>query len=364
MTFKSILATAFMSLCLVACSETNDEPEQPEQPTPGEPVETTITITSETLEISVGESTPIEYTVEPDTATVRWESSDTSIATVDEQGVVTGIAGGSVTVTAYAASTSASVAVKVVLEPKVGDYFYSDGTFSSTIDAEKTIIGVVFWTGDPTADDAALRREHPECCNGLVVAAFPSMIPTPWQSNASSYGSTTGPWVEANLAGRYISPVSSWGRDTRRNYISGYNNTCALELFNADPANAAWTITAINSVQQFRETTPAPASTSGWFLPGAKELTLLINSEYDGDVFDFNDVAADKAGLNKAVINKVLETIEGAEQIGSEKWAYDFWSSNDWEAAQTYFVSSFDGTVMCTEKKNSYNQLVRCVLAF
>ncbi len=190
------------------------------------------------------------------------------------------------------------------------------------------------------------------------------MTPTPWQTNVSAFGSTTGPWIEDNLSGRYITPVSLWGKDTRRNYISGYNNTCALELFNADPANSAWPVSAISKVQQFRATTPTPASTSGWFLPGTKELSLLINSEYDGDVLDFNSTAADKRGLNKAIINKALESLEGAEPLGSKRWAYDFWTSNDYDDVQNYIVSSFDGTIMCTMKSNQYNQLVRCVLAF
>lgn len=374
MTLKSILTATLISMCLAACSDSNDEPEKPSNPNPVQPaptdppeedtVVTTIAITSETLEIPVGSSTPVRYTVDPDTTTVRWESSDTRIARVDANGIVTGVARGSVTVTARAASATASVAVKVVRAPHIGDYFYSDGTFSSSIDNNKSIIGIIFWIGDPTADDAALRREHPECSHGLVVAAYPDMTPTPWQSNASMFGSTTGSWIESNLSGLYVSPVSIWGSDTRRNLISGYNNTCALKRFNADASNSAWPVEAVARVQQFSDNVQTPASTSGWFLPGTKELSLLINSEHDGDVLDFNDIAADKCGQNKTVVNKSLEALDGAQTIGSDRWAYDLWSSNEWDIAQTYFISSLDGTIMCAPKNGVNNQLVRCILAF
>ena len=52
---------------------------------------------------------------------------------------------------------------------KPGDFFYSDGTWSTTLDVSKTPIGVVFYIGDPTEHDAALRAAHPECVHGLVV---------------------------------------------------------------------------------------------------------------------------------------------------------------------------------------------------
>ena len=62
-------------------------------------------------------------------------------------------------------------------EPVAGDYYHSDGTYSAELDAAKKVIGVVFWVGDPTASDAALKREHPGCTHGLVVAVNEVVTP-------------------------------------------------------------------------------------------------------------------------------------------------------------------------------------------
>lgn len=54
----------------------------------------------------------------------------------------------------------------------VGDYFYSDGTYSSTLDASKTVVGIVFYAGDPKTamNDEALPDEY---CHGLAIRVSP-----------------------------------------------------------------------------------------------------------------------------------------------------------------------------------------------
>lgn len=363
MKFKSIILVAVILAGFTACSDSEDEPKPvPEPEVPEAPV-VTVSLDESFIEMTVGTVRTVGFTVEPADTVPVWTSSDSRIATVDENGAVTGVARGTATITAKVGTAKASVLVKVVRAPQVGDFYYSDGSFSPNVVKSKTLIGVVFWIGDPTADDAALRRDHPQCTNGLVVAANPDMKPTPWQSNASAFRSTTGAWIEANLAGQYESTVSVWTKDTRRNVIAGYNNTRAIELFNAAAENSQWPVDAVSAVVAFRSQVPAPASSSDWFLPAAKELTLLLNGEHDGDVLDFNNIAADKRGVNKAVVNAALRKA-GAELIGRTNWAYDIWASTDWDSQQTYQISSFDGSMMASPKDGANNQVVRCVLAF
>jgi len=361
MNLKTLLASILL-VSLSACNDTEDEPSI--QPPVNNPSDVVLTINNSNLEITIGQSVNIDYSVTPAETKITWTSSDTRIATVNEDGCVTGVARGSVTITATAGQTKASLNVKVERATQVGDYYYSDGTVSNVVISNKDILGVIFWLGDPTTDDAALRRDHPDCTHGLVVAAYPDMSPTPWQSNAYAYGLTTGDWIENNIADQYVSTVSIWTKDTRRNYIAGYNNTKALELFNAATENAMWPLEAIQRVADYRASYPAPSSSSDWFLPGLKELTLLINSEHDGDVFDFNNIAKDKAVINKQIINESLAKINGSQPIGSKEWAYDYWSSADWDPEQAYHVSTFNGTVMLSPKTGDNNQLIRCVLAF
>ena len=68
------------------------------------------------VELIVGGYQPLTATVSPSNATnktVSWSSSNTSVATVDGSGKVTGIAAGSATITATAGGKSATCAVTV-----------------------------------------------------------------------------------------------------------------------------------------------------------------------------------------------------------------------------------------------------------
>ncbi len=85
------------------------------------PVEVTgITLDRTTGSISVGETLTLTATIEPANATdaVLWESSDDTIATV-EDGVVTGVKAGKATITAEAGSKKATCMVTVTEEPPV-----------------------------------------------------------------------------------------------------------------------------------------------------------------------------------------------------------------------------------------------------
>ena len=68
-----------------------------------EPVKTLKIGTKANTPVNVGEKLAVEYTIQPETATdksLTWESSDPAIATVDSQGMVTGVAPGNVTISA------------------------------------------------------------------------------------------------------------------------------------------------------------------------------------------------------------------------------------------------------------------------
>lgn len=87
--------------------------------------------------------------------------------------------------------------------PKVGDYFYSDGTFSTELDKSKTPVGVIFYTGDPTEKDEALKRDYPNCTNGLAIALKPHN--TVWHNSKLTSSNYSSP-----LKFNYVPSASNW----------------------------------------------------------------------------------------------------------------------------------------------------------
>lgn len=82
------------------------------------PVES-ITLSKSEVKVSKGRTVTISATVKPVNATdktVNWSSSDPSVATVDAKGKITGVRGGTTTVTARAGDAEASCLVEVTAE--------------------------------------------------------------------------------------------------------------------------------------------------------------------------------------------------------------------------------------------------------
>ena len=105
-----LLITSFLT-CLTACSATDGA-----TALISTPVEQLI-LNRQDVTIKTEESITLTCTVLPTDATnktITWVSSDTSIATVDANGKVTGVDAGTCTITAYAGkvSTSANITVK------------------------------------------------------------------------------------------------------------------------------------------------------------------------------------------------------------------------------------------------------------
>lgn len=253
---------------------------------------------------------------------------------------------------------------------KIGDYYYSDGNTSDggyrkysdgttaimpvqpvltgADGKDRTVIGIVFWVGDATAKDKTLKADHSGCTHGLVVALKDASESTAWQS---SYASVQN-WLNSNKSGVFLAVESGTEANDPLNNIQGYNNTKAIEAFNA--ANSSNIVQAVETVVAYRSSVPAPVNSSDWYLPSAKELTLLYGREVD-NIWTNNSGGT----ANRDLINKKIESISGAVKISSA----DYWSSSEYDGGGACYVAFGDnGNVNYYYKYTTYR--VRCALAF
>ncbi len=242
-------------------------------------------------ELLVGATVQLTATVDPENATdksVEWSSTDDNVATVVD-GLVTAVAPGEATITAEAGGMFATCEITVVAPANVGDYYYSDGSYSTELDSSKQVIGIVFWTGDPTATDPTLMKDKPNCNHGLVLA-LNEVRGQFFQKYYTSYQKSVSEWIENNNLD-YQPLASGIERDDPIQEVNGYNNTKAIEAFNAAEENAAWPITAMNAINDYRASVPAPKNSSDWYLPSFKELILIAAGESDEpatDIYEYN----------------------------------------------------------------------------
>ena len=164
-------------------------------------------------------------------------------------------------------------------------------------------------------------------------------------------------WLNSNQTGKFLSVASFTGANDPLNNIQGYNNTKAIEAFNA--ANSDYAVQAVQNAVAYRNAVSAPATSSGWYLPSEKELTLLCGKEVS-DIYQNNS-----GGTG---IRDFLNGDNGPfKNLGSNAAAIQFaryWSSTEdsYGSYSAFYVGFDDGYVNYTNKINSYR--VRCVLAF
>lgn len=78
--------------------------------------EPTLTVEQANVSIQVGKTAQLNATVQGASQTVTWTSSDTSVATVDENGVVTAVKAGTATITATANGVEKTVEISVTAQ--------------------------------------------------------------------------------------------------------------------------------------------------------------------------------------------------------------------------------------------------------
>lgn len=137
MTKSRILFALLLSALLAACGSPS--------PGPGGPAVQSVTVSPATASVQVGETAELTATVSVTggaSQAVTWSSSDDSIASVDSDGVVTGVAAGSATITAtsvFDENRSGSAEVTVTAEAPVTVDCSNAQTLSENITTDQTL---------------------------------------------------------------------------------------------------------------------------------------------------------------------------------------------------------------------------------
>lgn len=232
---------------------------------------------------------------------------------------------------------------------QVGDYFYSDGSCSTELDPNKTVIGIVFQS-DParigTAEKEALRAKGVIAPRGLVLALKNAGEGITWSTTRADEDLINCELIEQN------------DKD-----ISGYGNCKLIRAtyggFDNYPAFAA--------ADAYNTSCPAPATTTGWYLPASGQwYDILLNL---GGLADW-DAAEAFVGdyswsLQKSIctnLNKWMSDVADADQFNDSN---DFWSSSEFsnENARYWNINS-SGSVNCYWNSKGMELGVRAVLAF
>lgn len=223
-------------------------------------------------------------------------------------------------------------------EVSVGDYFYSDGTFSSELDENKECIGIVFKTGHHENDpiDYSNTGIGLEKCHGYVVALKDATDELcSWGVSSVALG--LFPKDEFGTALDNFSDKSydnDWGgfayTDSTRTYAESING-----LHNWSEAGFPATFYAF---KDYQNDIPAPASTSGWFLPSISQLVEICN------------------------IQEILQKSGKAEPL-KEEW---YWSSSEKSQNPSFYalMAKPGSEKIGYNDKWAKSALVRAILAF
>ena len=270
-------------------------------------------------------------------------------------------------------------------EAVLGDYAMADGTFISgdatlTDEEKANVAGIVFWTTKQPSeakltpakltDDAIMAKDFPTCTHGLIVSLRNVSDSTEWQNESTRIAE----WQNSSACnvedkGSYKSVASLEFTDDPKseliNYILGYQNTKLLKAYNASlPSGSANIVLPVALLETFSAENPAPAKTTGWFIPSGKEFALLRGKDVDN------------VGRNKNVGSSTFILVkERLKNLGPD-WVdmmddvfLFFWTSteDDTPISSNAFSGNFciDGgvAVMCWGKKKNFDH-VRAVCAY
>lgn len=259
-------------------------------------------------------------------------------------------------------------------ELKIGDYFYSDGTWSDgglrKIYADgsmhidyykpgplrgKTVVGIVFQT-----DKSRIGKKEKEKLggedkvHGLVMAV----------KNANAAEKVI--WSNES---RYLDLLNDCvSKSNNYSDISGYGNCESIRSLEGNFDKYP----ALQAVDGYNTTCPVPTTTTGWYLPSSGQWWDILQNlggcpaladGYQQTSSDINEFFWSNQGNVPDALNKWMWGIDGWDKFS---YYHQFWSSSKFKGnTMRYWVAnSDDGWISCRWGNVNYQLYVRPVLAF
>lgn len=326
--------------------------DKPQLPPETVPEIRSVVLSDDGVSMFKGDGMDLGITVDSDEGyavrSVVWETSSPSVVAV-EDGKIVATGKGEAFITVCVDEKVSDTCTVTVYDPAVGDYLYEDGSFSSQPEDGKTPVAIVYWLGDPGEDDALLAGDFPDCTHGLAVSM--EQRTSYWQYWYDVYQSSISEWIAEN-APRFNSIATGIEESDPLNKKTGYNNTKALEAFNADPANAEWPVELAECLLSFRSEVPAPQGTSGWYIPSAKEISMVCSGDLPGNIWGQRNQTS-----NMELLNVAISRIPGMPVLEGL-----YWSSSEYDEIDVFDLNFYFGDVYYAQK--DFEDNVRFVLAF
>lgn len=237
---------------------------------------TNITLNKKTHNLRVNTLFVLEAVLEPYNATeetITWVSSNPTVATVSSDGKVKALAVGEtiITVTVDGCSATCAVTVFQIDPPKVNDFYYSDGTWSTELNKDKQCIGVVFALN---FDRSSIRNPA-----ATLESPFPAYVNNPNKPEPrnlvvalENLGDVTN-WDTATSFGKIV-------KTNAVDWYNGWNNTHNSEVL----AN-------LDKLPPFKRVNDFRTDELDWYLPSSYELLklfLVFNGQSEQFRFDDN----------------------------------------------------------------------------
>ena len=231
------------------------------------------------------------------------------------------------------------VGIKTTEQAVKYDLAMADGTFISKDDIayltdalKGKVKGIVFWTESEVGNatligentDKIMKADFPNYNHGLIVALTDVSAGCTWTaSHEYIYGTfqNTNNFNPENK-NDYMSIaayINGFGAASELGYILGYQNTKVLEAYNTYCSQTSgkenYTVNPIAELATWKTSNPAPANTTGWFIPSAKELHMLWHkddsyNEYGTETHDAIDPLIEALGGTKLGDNSYWSSTE------------------------------------------------------